>query len=130
METFSTYYEKEMGPALSKRFVAFSRPVPMDGSPTASWPRRRWKNRLRPIGAAPFNIDPGLVTAYSVVLSTSKNHAHRIYLRDGVFRGGCLIFRHEKLQSALDLSGLIGATPALDFFCRVRSLRKKSRVDA
>jgi hypothetical protein len=131
MATFSTYYEKEMGSALSKQFVAFSRPVPMDELADCKLATAEVENRLRTDPERRlFNIDPGLVTDYSVVLSTSKNHAHRIYLRDGVFAEVTLIFRHGKLESLPWTYPDYRATPALDFFYRVRSLRKKSPGDA
>ncbi|MEM8680048.1 MAG: DUF4416 family protein, partial [Planctomycetota bacterium] len=33
----------------------------------------------------PLNIDPGYLTLSKLVLASTKNHAHRIYLREGIF---------------------------------------------
>lgn len=123
MGPFSTYYEKEMGPGLSKRFLAFSPPVEMERLAECKLAAVGMERRLQ---AGParrlFNIDPGLVTSYSVILSTTKNHAHRIYLRDGIFAELTLVFRRGKLEPLDWTYPDYRSTLALDFFYRARTL--------
>ena len=33
----------------------------------------------------PVNIDPGYVHKYKVILATTKDHSHRVYMREGIF---------------------------------------------
>ena len=33
----------------------------------------------------PLNLDPGYITDSKLVLASTKNHAHRIYLAEGIF---------------------------------------------
>ena len=33
----------------------------------------------------PLNLDPGLLTLGKFMLATTKDQAHRVYLRDGIF---------------------------------------------
>ena len=37
-----------------------------------------------PSTARPVNIDPGLITPAKLILATTKDHAHRIYLGRGI----------------------------------------------
>ncbi|MBI4456308.1 MAG: DUF4416 family protein [Acidobacteria bacterium] len=94
MTAFSSFYEKEMGTGLQKHFISFVPRVPMDQLAECKLATHKLEKAFERLpGRRTFNIDPGLLTSYSVILSTLKNHAHRIYLRDGVFAEVTLIFR-------------------------------------
>src|SRR5262245_31275207 len=83
------YYEATMGPNLKKRFVVFDRLVATDSLPDL----KLWTNALEGelaqarqyADARPLNLDPGLIQLGKFLLATTKDQAHRIYLRDGVF---------------------------------------------
>ena len=45
------------------------------------------------------NIDPGYVDGARLVLASTKDHAHRIYLRDGIFGEVTMRYRFKKWQS-------------------------------
>jgi len=87
--TFTDYYEAEMGTHLLRKFVAFSLLIPQEGLAEikhrtnavergfASW--RSGKSCRR------VNLDPGYLTAAKVVLASTKDYAHRIYLGQGIF---------------------------------------------
>jgi hypothetical protein len=82
------YYEDEMGPDLSRRFMSFGTLVP---------PESLSERKLRTIGieealrldrgaaGRPVNIDPGYLTASAVVMATAKDFAHRIPLSRGIY---------------------------------------------
>ena len=125
MNRFSTYYEAEMGPDLTKRFIAFARPLAMDQLADCKLAATAVEKRLqRRPGRRVFNVDPGLVTSYNVVLATFKNHAHRIYLRDGVFAEITLIFREGKFHPLPWTYPDYQAPQALDFFHQLRTAGK------
>ena len=46
----------------------------------------------------PLNLDPGYITPAKLVLASTKDHAHRIYLRDGIYAEVTLSFRGRKWQ--------------------------------
>ena len=122
MSEFSRYYEREMGPQLQKEFLAFERPVAMDrlaGLKLATYELER--KFLSASGGRTFNIDPGLVTGYSVILATSKNHSHRIYLGDGVFAEVTLVFRERQFHSLPWTYPDYCAPRALQFFAGIRA---------
>lgn len=114
---FSRYYEKEMGPGLQKRFISFERLVAMDCLVQCKHRAQALERKLQQApGQRRFNIDPGLLTGYSVILSTSKNHAHRIYLGDGVFAEVTLIFRHRHFHPLPWTYPDYRSALAIDFF--------------
>ena len=84
------YYEGEIGPTILRRFVSFDELIPPDRLAPLKLATNELELQLRerlgtPPGQRPINIDPGYVTLGSLVLATTKNRAHRIYLRDGIY---------------------------------------------
>ena len=45
-----------------------------------------------------MNFDPGYITAAKLVLASTKDHAHRIYLQRGIYAEVTLAFRHRQWQ--------------------------------
>jgi hypothetical protein len=83
------YYEPTMGSRLRKQLLAFERLVAAEELPaiklhTNDLERRLAANRMYE-EERPLNLDPGLLTLGKFVLATTKDQAHRIYLRDGIF---------------------------------------------
>jgi hypothetical protein len=92
------YYRPTMGPNLKRRLVTFARLG--DPANLASWKltanalERALAKRASPGGPVrPVNVDPGYLTAAKLVLASTKDFAHRIYLRDGVFAEITLSYR-------------------------------------
>ncbi len=115
-----TYYESEMGPGLVKFFVSFAPLLAQDRLSAV----KRWTNTLEE-GLADTrgracNLDPGLITHYSVIMATTKGYAHRVYLGDGIYAEPTLLFRRGALE-ALPWTYPDYQTPAAhDFFREAR----------
>lgn len=94
---FTDYYAAEMGAPLLRKFVAFERLIPPDRLAPIKLATNRLEDELaRTLGAAvprPVNLDPGLLDASRLILATTKDHAHRIYLADGVYAEITLTYR-------------------------------------
>jgi hypothetical protein len=85
----TTYYEKEMGTGLRKRFLAFDRLVPSDclaeiKNHTIQLEKDLAEKRVVS-EKRPLNLDPGLLQLGKFLLATTKDQAHRIYLQDGIY---------------------------------------------
>lgn len=109
--TVTDYYEKEMGPNLRRRFLFFAHLA--DPGALADWKiasndmEKEIARRLRsekevapaassssfPVPPRPVNIDVGYLTAAKLVLASTKNFAHRLYLRDGIYAEITLAYR-------------------------------------
>lgn len=92
---FTDYYRPQMGEHIQRKFVAFERPF----DPAALPDVKLWAGELEGQLAGPefpvprpINLDPGYVTHAKLVLATTKDHAHRIYLRDGIYAEVTLTF--------------------------------------
>lgn len=100
--TETDYYTATMGAGLKKQFLAFERLI--DSADLASIKREtndceaEYAASGRHPEARPLNLDPGYLTPAKLVLASTKDHAHRIYLRDGIFAEVTLVFRHRKWQ--------------------------------
>ena len=49
-------------------------------------------------GCRAINIDPGYIASSKLVLATTKNYSHRIYLRDGIFAEVTFNFRKNSIE--------------------------------
>lgn len=96
--TYSRYYEKEMGRPLYRRWAFFRELVPQGRLPVIKREAMEVERRFSREGRRGLNIDPGLMTAERLVLSTGKNYSHRIYLGSGIFGDLTLIFHHGAFQ--------------------------------
>lgn len=82
----TTYYEKEMGKNLKRRFLFFQDLIQQDRLAEvkaatveieSSFARKDGKRRI--------NLDPGYITAAKVVLASTKDFSHRLYLGQGIY---------------------------------------------
>ena len=96
---FTDYYEREHGPGLLRRIVAFCDLI--DPGRLAAIKRHtndlegRWAVAGEE-GAPPrrrVNLDPGYLAAGKLVLATTKDQAHRLYLGEGIYAEVTLAYR-------------------------------------
>jgi hypothetical protein len=100
--TETDYYTATMGTELKKQFLAFEQPI----DPASLAPVKRqtndWEAEYAALGRhsepRPLNLDPGYITPAKLVLASTKDHAHRIYLGDGIFAEVTLSYRAGRWQ--------------------------------
>ncbi len=90
---FSRYYAREMGEPLWRAFVIFgelrSAGEVVEWKLATNQLEQRWACQ----GRRRINADPGYVSLGNVVLVSTKNAAHRIYLGQGIFGEVTLLFQ-------------------------------------
>jgi hypothetical protein len=96
------YYEPTMGPGIEKCFWAFERLVDPGvlaerKLQTNDWEREYAKSGGHP-ETRPLNLDPGYLTPAKLVLASTKDHAHRIYLSRGIFAEMTLYYKDRRWQ--------------------------------
>lgn len=84
------YYAPEMGPNLQRRFVSFAELIRPDRLTeikleTNGLEQQIAEQALLPDIPRPVNIDPGYVDLTKLVLATTKDRGHRVYLGHGIF---------------------------------------------
>jgi hypothetical protein len=84
-DQFTDYYQHEMGTSLQKFIISFHSLEQAELLPE----KKLSTNQLETISSEKkgriINIDPGYICASKMVLATSKNYDHRLYLKDGIF---------------------------------------------
>jgi hypothetical protein len=87
------FYEKEMGAALKKIFVAYGKLIPPEDIAEVKHKTNALEAEYAAAGGArTVNLDPGYVSLISVVLPTTKPAGHRVYLGRGIHGEAALGF--------------------------------------
>ncbi|HDS03011.1 MAG TPA: DUF4416 family protein [Firmicutes bacterium] len=80
------YYQRELGEEIYKGFLFFEQLIPMDVMASVKMKTNELEERLSlPRTLRSVNLDPGYLDLSKVMLATTKDRAHRLYLRDGIF---------------------------------------------
>ncbi|MCG3118946.1 MAG: Phosphoribosylformylglycinamidine cyclo-ligase [bacterium] len=95
----SAYYADEMGENLQKVFLLLSRLI--DPGALIDWKLQAQdvEARYTQNGRRVINFDPGYLEASKLVLATTKNYDHRIYLGRGIYGDVQLRYRLQQFHS-------------------------------
>ena len=101
--TETTYYDQEMGSDQRKQFWAFGtlrspEELPQWKCQSNQWEEAYAQKKVWP-ELRPLNLDPGYISEAKLVLATTKDRDHRIYLRDGIYAEVTLHFRRKAWTS-------------------------------
>ncbi len=91
--TWTRYYEREMGQGLKRYFVAFDELVNQDSLPFVKLKAMALEDNWTLKGGRRVNIDPGILTLERLVLATTKNFTHRVYLGHGIYADLTLVYQ-------------------------------------
>jgi hypothetical protein len=99
--TFTDYYRHETGDRILRVFFAFERLVDADRLPEI----KQWTNNLESEASLdggavkrPVNLDPGYLENSKVVLASTTNFNHRMYLGRGIIGEVTKHFRHQNWE--------------------------------
>jgi hypothetical protein len=98
----TNYYDTTMGMDLKKCFFAFE--TLADPAELSEWKltSNQWEIDYQQLGRhpepRPLNLDPGYLTDAKLVLATTKDRDHRIYLSRGIFAEVTLHFHRGKWE--------------------------------
>lgn len=90
------FYEKSMGTDLKKMLLVFTQLIDPGSLPARKLQTNQWEleyaRERRAVESRPLNLDPGYVTEAKLVLASTKDRDHRIYLSDGIFAENTLYY--------------------------------------
>lgn len=90
------YYESSMGKGIVKQLFAFDQLMDPSDLVDAKLRSNQWEQEFASQDLVqverPLNVDPGYVTEAKLVLATTKDRDHRIYLDRGIFAEVTLYF--------------------------------------
>jgi len=96
---FTDYYSSEMGPQLEKDFIVFTALEIPEALPEFKLWTNELEDRYSRAGQRTINLDPGYVCEAKVVLATTKNYTHRLYLGKGIFGDVHLVYRNHTFNA-------------------------------
>jgi len=96
--SYSSYYDKEMGPGIRRIFLGFENLI----DPGELWRIKKATNRLESVFSEEqgrkINLDPGLLDLNRLVLATTKHAGHRIPLAEGIYAEITLHYRCGRFE--------------------------------
>jgi len=96
------YYDNTMGPGLKKVFFAFQRPFDPADLVDVKLLTNTWEDEYAALARhseqRPLNLDPGYITLGKLILASTKDFAHRIYLNRGIYAEVTLYYKHHRWQ--------------------------------
>lgn len=97
--TYTDYYTQEMGPGLSRIFFGFQKLILPDELAlikhyTNDLECQLAKEHAPP--ARPINLDPGYLSLSKVILATTKDYTHRLYIGQGIYAEVTLKYQDKK----------------------------------
>lgn len=119
--TISTYYSAEMGDEVRRRFLSFSELIAPDDIARLKLATNELENRWLGDTGRRVNVDPGYVATTKLVLATTKDAAHRIYLRDGIYAEATLGYESGSFRPYSYTYADYAAPAAIDFFNQARA---------
>jgi len=93
------YYEEEMGAGLKRKFVFFENLIdPLTIAEIKLRTIEFEKQNLNSDGGRRINLDPGYLDSAKLVLVSTKDFSHRIYLSNGIYGEVTLTYSKNNLQ--------------------------------
>lgn len=153
---YTDYYETEMGKDIKRQFISFQKLI--DPGVLADiklytnklekkfqkWHSPQANSRLRstgnvyncgtpksPLGATerPINLDPGYLASSKLVLASTKDYYHRIYLKKGIYAEVTLRYVKGSFEALPWTYPDYCSKEYMDFFTEIRTLYMKKLRD-
>ena len=122
----SSHYAGELGPAIKKMFFLFDYLISPETIDDDKLSTNTVEKELAIYGKRTVNIDPGYLTLAKVVLATTMNYSHRLYLGKGIYAELTLYFRNHSFHPMPFAYEDYKKKEYIDFFSKAREMRKPS----
>jgi len=119
------YYYPEFGRPLQRKLICFKKEIDLEDICNVKLEANSIEDETRRGGKRCVNIDPGYVTEAKMVLLTTKNYAHRIYLGKGIFAEGTLLFKDGSFSSWPWTYPDYASPKLIAYFNKIRKIYRK-----
>jgi len=92
---YTEYYKQEFGDNLSRKFISFSRLISPATLAAIKVRTIKLEKKKALQGKRVINIDPGYIDMAKLVLASTKDFCHRIYLDKGIFAEITLVYKKD-----------------------------------
>ena len=121
---YSDHYNKELGSQIYRNFIFFDEVI----DPSTLSDIKLLTNDIEAAysqdGKRRINLDPGYITLAKVVLASTKNYSHRIYLGKGIYAELALFYKNHQFTAMPYTYNDYKDQTYLVMFMKVRNLLK------
>ena len=93
------YYEKEFGRDLKRIFLSFKKLTCAERLARIKIITNKVEGSLSYHGSRKINIDPGILNLSKIVLASTKDYKHRIYLTSGIYAEATLYYQNKSYRA-------------------------------
>lgn len=122
---YSSYYKEELGWPLFRQIIFFKVLIDPGLLADIKLKTNEIEAELSSEGKRRINLDPGYLSLSQVVLASTKNYAHRIYLGKGIYGEVTLIYRDDIYNSHLYTYKDYQDKTHIDIFMNAREMLRK-----
>ena len=116
----SEYYRGELGWPITRRFLTFRKTISSDTIKEIKLVTNELEKTLSVADKRRINLDPGYLTLAKVVLATTKNYVHRVYLGKGIYAEVTLFYRGGSFRAHEFTYKDYGSSEYIAIFHRMR----------
>jgi hypothetical protein len=117
---FSDYYNPEMGNNLKRFWISFKKLITATDIAGIKIFTNSTENSFAVNNKRCINIDPGYITPANVILATTKNYSHRIYLSGGIYGEVTVIYKKAEVAKLPWSYPDYLSNPATEFLLKAR----------
>jgi len=92
---FTDYYSKEMGKSLLRQWIGFEKVLPQEELSNIKTRTNEIESKFLSGSGRHINLDPGYLALSKIVLASTKDYSHRIYLKDGIHAEITMIYQNK-----------------------------------
>lgn len=122
---YTGYYNNELGWPLFRQFVFYKNAIDPGDLADIKVRTNEIEDFFSVEGKRRINLDPGYLTLSKIVLASTKDYAHRVYLRRGIYAEITLYYQDAIFQPHLFTYRDYQEKSCLDIFMRARELFRK-----
>ena len=126
---YSSYYKEEIGWPLFRQIIFFKNPIDPALLVDIKIKANEIESDFTLDGRRQINLDPGYLTLSKIVLASTKNYAHRLYLGKGIYGEITLIYRDETYSPYLFTYRDYQDKSHIDIFMQAREMLKMILVN-
>jgi hypothetical protein len=97
--THTNYYEEEFGRNLKRKFISFEKAIPPENLSQIKILTNKIERKLSSGVNRLINIDPGYLDLAKLILASTKDYKHRIYLSKGIYAEITLFYQDKAFQA-------------------------------
>ena len=124
---YSNHYNNELGVPLYRSFIFFNETIDPSTLADIKLVTNAIEEKWSHAGKRRINLDPGYLTLAKVVLASTKNYSHRIYIGKGIYAELALVYKNHQFITMPYTYNDYKDQHYLSMFMKVRSFLKEAQ---